>query len=171
MNENLTANEVEGIILACLLGHAPVEGDSYVIAHSIVRNFCFSKDKIEKYAERIGWLLHQLPQQFLEETEGGGGGWSFLNACMTKNGELWGQQRDVEALLVLGVAAGWASIQLPREIWSILPGGVPYFVVHANRKEEKAERPILSEEDHELFPGSEMLEPGEVPGMKSEEKE
>jgi hypothetical protein len=54
---------------------------------------------------------------------------SFLNACMTKDDNQWGEHQNMEQLLALGIAIGYARILLPRNMWSVLPGGVPYFSV------------------------------------------
>jgi hypothetical protein len=54
---------------------------------------------------------------------------SFLNACVDKHGNHWGEHPSVEQLLVLGVAIGKIEYCLPREYWRALPGGVPYFMI------------------------------------------
>jgi hypothetical protein len=75
-------------------------------------------------------LLAELPAPFKADGPDSGGGWSFLNACVTKDGVQWTDlHRTVEALVVLGIAAGKVAWMLPRKIWSALPGGMPYFVV------------------------------------------
>lgn len=70
-------------------------------------------------------MLDQLPGEFKLSD---GGGWSFLNACVESNGTLWGQHADVEALMALGIATDLVKYNVPRELWSELPGGMPYFV-------------------------------------------
>jgi hypothetical protein len=35
----------------------------------------------------------------------------------------------MEALVALGVGLGMAQFQMPREMWSVLPGGVPYVLL------------------------------------------
>ena len=96
----------------------------------IVQGVCcqvgFHPDRIESNRDRITELLSELPSEFKES---GGGGWSFLNACTDKDGNLWGQQRDVDMLICIGLAIRKVEYNLPQELWCALPGGVPYFVV------------------------------------------
>jgi hypothetical protein len=73
-------------------------------------------------------MLSDLPDEFQAS---GGGGWSFLNACMTKTGEQWtGMHPTMDKLFMLGIAAGKARWLMPRDMWSVLPGGMPYVSVN-----------------------------------------
>jgi hypothetical protein len=65
-----------------------------------------------------------LPKEFKT-----GGGASFMNACMTVEGELWGQHQNIDELLCLGLAINKVKFFIPKEMWSALPGGMPFFVV------------------------------------------
>lgn len=70
-------------------------------------------------------VLRQLPAPFIDE-----GGWSFLNLCMDREGNQWtGSHQTMEQLMMLGMATGMVKILFPRDLWSILPGGVPYFTI------------------------------------------
>ena len=80
---------------------------------------------------RIGEILHQLHDNFMEDK---GGGYSFLYMCQDKNGELCMEQLTAQELLLLGLASGWCNIPLPRSFWNILPGGVPYVTILNNKK-------------------------------------
>jgi hypothetical protein len=113
--------KVEELIKDCLNGSE----DGAILVNGIVRNFGFSPEKIASHKREIRELLNEMPLQFHKAT---GGGWSFLNLCMDKDGEQWGEQSDCESLIVLGIAAKLASYVMPRDMWSILPGGVPYIV-------------------------------------------
>ena len=75
----------------------------------------------------------QLPSQFRLFTEGGAGGWSFLNAHEDKDGVQWGEHKVIEVLVCLGIAVGHARFLLPRKMWSMAPGGMPYFCVSRER--------------------------------------
>lgn len=78
--------------------------------------------------QRIGELLAELPDEFQASK---GGGWSFLNACMTKDGVQWtGMHSTMDKLFMLGIAAGRARWLLPRDMWGVLPGGMPYVSVN-----------------------------------------
>ena len=102
------------------------------VIRGIAHSFAVDVDAVEPYRDVIkGWIT-DLPSEFLAE---GGGGWSFLNLCQSKDGDLWGQHRDCEALFVLASSIGLAKVLLPPELWSALPGGVPYlaFTLDDNR--------------------------------------
>ena len=78
--------------------------------------------------EEIGAMLSELPDEFQSKI---GGGWSFLNACMTRDGEQWtGLHSTMDKLFMLGIAAGKARWLLPRDMWEALPGGMPYVSVN-----------------------------------------
>lgn len=79
------------------------------------------------YEADIAALLDQLPSEFQKS---GGGGWSFLNACMDRNGGQWtGMHQTMDKLFMLGIAAGMVCWLMPRDMWEVLPGGMPYVVV------------------------------------------
>lgn len=86
----------------------------------------FDSDKLIKHREDIQSMLSELPSAFHQST---GGGYSFLNACVTKDGTQWGEHQNVEELMCLGLATDLVSFPLPKDMWSILPGGMPYFTV------------------------------------------
>ena len=84
-------------------------------------------------------MLSQLSDHFMETK---GGGWSFLNACNRGDGKQWADlHADMEALFVIGIAAGKVRWCLPREMWPSLYGGMPYVVV----LDGEAERPEAQE--------------------------
>lgn len=84
----------------------------------------FHGGRIQEAKPQIREILSQLPDEFWASK---GGGMSFLNACMNRNGEHWAEHPTIDSLICLGLAAGLVEFQLPREIWGALPGGVPYF--------------------------------------------
>jgi hypothetical protein len=111
--------KVNKLLLACL--NEKEEGA--LVVDGIVRKFGFSQEKINQHREEIRELLADMPDAFQKNS---GGGMSFLNLCMDKHGDQWAEHPTMEALVALGIAAGMASYSLPRQMWSILPGGVPY---------------------------------------------
>ena len=123
------------ILMDCLYrDEERVEGKSNwgipkpVLVEGVVSRFGFHPGRLDVHCEAILEFLHALPNEFQAPPEGGGG-WSFLNACMTKDGEQWGGQKSVDELMCLGMAIGHVKILLPRDMWGVLPGGVPYFSV------------------------------------------
>jgi hypothetical protein len=117
----LTRERVETIIKDCLYG-AP-EGPGSVIIEGVVRTFVLDKAKLESHKDEIVTMLRELPETFFRGT---GDGYTFLNLCMTKHGQQWGEQPDCEALCVLAFGIGVGAWVMPRNMWSILPGSVPY---------------------------------------------
>lgn len=104
--------------------------DNAVTVEGVVRNFGFHPDRLQSHRAEIAAQLSELPTEFLSETQGGGGGWSFLNACNDHEGNQWtGEQATMEVLFCLGMGLGMVQCLLPREMWSALPGGVPYYGV------------------------------------------
>lgn len=97
-----------------------------IIVEGIMSKFGFHPERLAQNKQNIGEMLTDLGDSFHEDK---GGGMSFLNACMTKDGEHWGEHSSMEALFVLGVATNQAKSVLPRNMWNLLPGGMPYFVV------------------------------------------
>lgn len=124
MTEKLTAENVERLFAQCTHGDGPAtEG----IMSSV------SLD-VTGHKGAIGEMLACLPEEFHKS---GGGGWSFLNACMTRNGEQWtGMHQTMEKLFMLGIAAGQAKWLLPRDMWPALPGGMPYVVIDAQAERQ-----------------------------------
>jgi hypothetical protein len=104
----------------------PKDGMEFIEARGVVNEFGFHKTRLESHRAEIQEMLAELPDQF---HAGKGGGWSFLNACMTRDDDQWGEQRDVDLLLCLGLGLGIVRYTLPREMWPVLPGGMPYFAV------------------------------------------
>ena len=89
----------------------------------IMNNFEFHPKRLEEQRELVTALLSELPVEFKK-------GYTFLNICTNKNGELWtGEQRVCEQLIVMAIGLDLMSYCFPREMWVILPGGVPYLIV------------------------------------------
>lgn len=120
----IDANRVQEILFDCFLNENEIKNDkpaiSFIKVTGIVRNFGFSPDRISSHKQEIKEMLDQIEN--LPE------GISFLNFGMCKDlgGQLWGGHINYEQLVVLGIAAGYLFYLLPKDMWSIFPGGVPY---------------------------------------------
>lgn len=131
----LTAENVRNVIIDCLWTKEEVDGISEEIltnasieAEGITRTFYFNPEKIQLHKKDIRDFCESLPEEFMQNSDAGGH--SFLNACMTRDGKQWGEQRSVENLLCLGLASGDIVFLIKeRKLWQLLPGGVPYFYV------------------------------------------
>jgi len=124
----LTSENVETVFMNCLFEkESDSNSDNTIVVKGIISNFGFNKSQIEKYEPDIYDMLKQLPDGFQNHS---GGGMSFLNACNDKNGVQWtGFHQKMELLFVLGIAIKKAQLLLPRNMWNVLPGGMPYVVV------------------------------------------
>lgn len=98
-----------------------------IVAESLMNKFAFNPIRLESHRQDVKDMLSELPDAFFE---GKGGGWSFLNLPFTKDDRQWGEQYNADALLALGVGLGIMWAQMPREMWKIFPGGVPYIGIN-----------------------------------------
>lgn len=119
---HLTSEAVHDLVKDCLFKEGEPKDDP-VIVEGITRTFGFHPDRIRRNAPAIAALLAELPSEFRMNS---GGGWSFLQACVDRHGNQWAEHPTMEELFVLGIASGQANWLLPRDMWSILPGGMPY---------------------------------------------
>ena len=122
----LTDDRVNSIFTDCLFKDGEDTSD-HIVAEGIVQTAGFHPGRIEEHRQEIHDMLAELPDPF---KTGSGDGWSFLNACFDKHGNQWtGLHRTQEQLVQLGIAIGEVEYLMPREMWAIFPGGMPYFVV------------------------------------------
>ena len=132
----LTSENVMRVLLDCEVAAPyamPSENSSLLGVRGIIRTFMFDPLPLERRRADIDAMLDRLPEQFHQET---GGGWSFLNACVTRGGEQWTDAHAaMEALFALGMATGRVKECFPPEYWPDLPGGMPYYVVLAREAE------------------------------------
>lgn len=127
----LSATRVQEILLDCFFDDPEIKSaedlpEDALIIQGLVRTFAFQQERVTKYAGEIRSMLEQLPETF-RESEGGGA--SFLEACFDKDGNHWAEHRTMEELFCLGMAADLVKLCTPRDIWYLLPGGVPFFTV------------------------------------------
>ncbi len=118
---------VHNLFVSCLTDD---KDETAVIAEMLACKVYMSKDKVEAAREQITKDLLNLHPNFIRAT---GGGWTFINACLDRNGDLWTNcHRDMDELVTMGVMIGKVIMLFPRNHWDSLPGGVPYFVVAAD---------------------------------------
>jgi hypothetical protein len=119
---------VHSIMMACLFKEEEREEPKkgYVDVTGINIRVGFHPERLKSHKDEVLIILKNLPETFLESK---GGGWTFLNACIDREGEQWGQHSTMNELLMLGLGLGLVRIPIPREAWGALPGGMPYFTV------------------------------------------
>ena len=52
---------------------------------------------------------------------------SFLRMPFTGKGVQWGEHNNVQDLVALGLATGMLECCASKALWSLLPGGLPYY--------------------------------------------
>lgn len=123
----LSSERVEEIFLDCLLKDGEDTNGS-VKAEGITTNVGFHHDRLNSHKAEIEGMLDELPDEFKKSA---GGSMSFLNACMDSHGNQWtGLHQRMEQLFLLGMAIGKVEAVLPREMWQMLPGGMPYYIIN-----------------------------------------
>jgi hypothetical protein len=126
----IDARRLEEILKECLWDDADAPPMKQMpIYRGVITNFSFDPRKVDKHREQITKWLEALPAEFHLNT---GGGMSFLAACMDRNGQQWGEHRNMEMLFVLGEATGQVRCPFPRSFWGVLPGGMPYYIVNTS---------------------------------------
>jgi hypothetical protein len=122
----LTAQNVHDTFLECLFQEGE-DRSIHKLAEGVVFSAGFNPDRLSLKEADITSMLNELPSEFHSN---GGGGMSFLNMCIHKNGEQWADlHQTMDELVCLGLAIGRIAFLMPREMWEMLPGGMPYIVV------------------------------------------
>lgn len=122
----LAADNVDFIFRDCLFRKDEDTADA-VKTEGITSKVWFHPDRLESHKTEIAEMCGELPDNFKASS---GGGWSFLNLCINRFQEQWtGEYRQMEQLLVLGLASGRIQLLTRRELWEMFPGGMPYVVI------------------------------------------
>jgi hypothetical protein len=122
----LSTAAVEKIFVDCLYKDDEItEGEvpeGCVKVEGIEMTVGFHPGRLEEHRDLITMMLAELPEEFKE-------GWSFLNACNDRHGNQWTSfHRAMDQLFMLGMAIGKVKCMAPRELWAVLPGGMPYYM-------------------------------------------
>jgi hypothetical protein len=122
----LNTDNLQRLFTFCLSTDAEAGRDEIEV-DGVRNRFVFNRTRLAESRETIELMLAELPDQFFE---GRGGGWAFLNACEDRHGGQWADQhRSVEQLICLGIAIDRVRYLLPRRMWAVFDGGLPYIVV------------------------------------------
>ena len=123
----LNAELVHTTFIECLFQDEE-STENYKVGEGIQLKVGFNPEQLKDKETLIEELLKDLPLEFQKDS---GGGMSFLNMCNDKNGNQWtGLHQEMDELVALGTATGKLSFLMPREMWNMLPGGMPYLVVN-----------------------------------------
>lgn len=122
----LTAENVSKIFMDCLFTDGE-DTKGAIIGHGIRSDFGFEPTRLFNNTEGITDMVNQLPAAFKDNI---GGGASFLNMALNKEGEQWANlDITMEQLLALGTAIGKMGFKISREFWQSFRGGMPYVYV------------------------------------------
>jgi hypothetical protein len=124
----LESKRVEDVFMDCLFEDGE-DTSNHILVEGITSKVGFNPNKINLYNDEITKMLMELPKEFHSNS---GGGMSFLNACNDKNGRQWTDfHQRMEQLFQLGLAIGKVKCLMPRDMWKVLPGGMPYYVIES----------------------------------------
>lgn len=122
----LTAENVNFIFGDCLFRNDEDTANA-VKTEGIMCEVWFHPARLKSHKAEIVEMCNELPDNFKASS---GSGWSFLNLCINKSKEQWtGDHRQMEQLMLLGLASGKMQLLTKRKLWEILPGGMPYVMV------------------------------------------
>lgn len=122
----LTADNVGFIFRDCLFRDGE-DTTNAVKTEGITCKFWFHPERLKSHKAEIIEMCDELPDSFKISS---GGGCSFLNLYINRFQEQWtGDHRQMEQLMVLGLASEKIQLLTKRELWEILPGGMPYITV------------------------------------------
>jgi hypothetical protein len=116
----LTAQNVDTVFKACLVDPVDAEPRGMELTEMVMNSAYLDTSK---HTEDIKTMLEELDDDFRADM---GGGTSFLKAAFTKENVHWGEHVNMGLLFGLGNAAGLSKFTMPREMWGIMPGGMPY---------------------------------------------
>lgn len=130
----LESEKVTELFFSCLYSEEelPEEGmpEGHVAVHGMMMNIGFHPERLKEAKPIVAKMIGELPSAFFRSNgseDKAGGGWSFLNLCARDDGVQWtGSHEVMEQFLVMALGLGLAEFCLPRDMWSVLPGGVPY---------------------------------------------
>ncbi len=117
----LTAANINSIINDCLFKEEEIANGpptDYVVAQGVMMQVGFHPGRLESHREDVHSMLGQLADDFMHDK---GGGMSMLQMPFTKDGTQYGEQRDADALFMLGQALGLAKPVLPPAHVGSLP--------------------------------------------------
>lgn len=126
----LNAAKIESVFVDCLYSDEELKSTGFppknmVKVEGITSKFGFNPKKIEKHRQEIHNFIQQLLSSFNE-------GCSFINMSMDIENHLWGEQRNSEQLLTLGLAIDELDYCLPKPMWLFLPGHMPYVEIKSS---------------------------------------
>lgn len=125
----INAKRVEEILIDCLIKDSDhinckkLPKNKVVVVEGIANKYAFHRERLESYRGEVQGLINNLSPDIKE-------GISFLNICIDKENNQWGEQRDCENLICLAIGLEIIRYMLPKEAWFLLPGNVPIIIIN-----------------------------------------
>ena len=88
----------------------------------------FHPERLEENRKTVAGFLSQIADESFFCN-----GMTFLRFCQSINESVWGEHRNCDELIAMGVGLGYVEI-LGREMMSVLLGGVPYINIKETRQ-------------------------------------
>lgn len=90
-----------------------------VYVYGVINNVGFHKERLESHRKEVQEMVDQLADTFDVSD-------SFLNLCIDKNGNHWGEHRSCEQLMLLAVGLEIMEYQVdPKQAKLIMPSNMP----------------------------------------------
>lgn len=126
----MNANRVHEMAVDSMFEDSEVGADGQTLmpqlcVQGIINTFGFHPERVKKHKAELKEMIKELPEGFYES---GGGGMSFLNLCEDKHGNQWAEHSTLEMFLCMAIANDLAGYCLPKEMWHLMPGGMPFVV-------------------------------------------
>jgi hypothetical protein len=132
--ENI-ADKVRAIVMDSLFKDGEVQNNvppaDAVIVEGIRGKMGFHPGRLESHRAEIAAILREMPDAFHKNS---GGGWSFLQLCLDKNDNHWGEHVSMDELCVLAIGLKLGEWCLPRNMWMMLPGHMPYVMFDVSQE-------------------------------------
>lgn len=123
----LSSENVNEVFRDCLF-RDDEDTSNHLKVESVQMQIGFNPERLKENEDNIISMLECLPETFKKT---GGGGMTFLNMCEDREGNQWASlHRTMDELVALGIGVEKISFCLPRDMWSVLPGGMPYVRVN-----------------------------------------
>lgn len=130
-----TAN-VSKIFKSCLfkddeLNEENMPTSPVVKVEAVASTFGFHQERLGAIKPKVMELLSQMPEAFFKDI---GQGDTFLNGLVNDKNIPWStNQSDLDMLLALGLGTELITYSMPRDMWPILPSGLPYFTINCGK--------------------------------------
>lgn len=118
------ARQIDKVFKDCLYS-TDESTDQAVVVDGLVIKFGFHPIRLSENKSAVQKFISEMKPEFIRTK---GGGWSFLNLCFDKHDVQWGEHINCEQLVALAIALKLGEYLMPREMWEVLPGGMPYVV-------------------------------------------